>query len=144
MKARKVLLAIAVVAVGLVSSALVARAQCAGRCNEQCDKARESCKKAADLQRGVVKGQCKLDEKGTRQGCAVGFAGTMMTCFPLCSGTPDRERCEADARATLEACRKTAKDAREACEKAADPAHDTARHACDAARDACRAACPKS
>jgi len=144
MKARNVLLAIAVVAVGLFSSALVARAQCAGRCNEQCDKARESCKKAADLQRAVVKGRCKLDERSTRQGCDEAFAGTLMTCFPLCQGTPERKRCEADAHATLEACRKTAKDAREACEKAADPAHDTARHACDAARDACRAACPKS
>src|SRR5207247_4192815 len=112
-------------AAGPCISAVLPRAQCAGRCNEQWHKARESCKKAADLQRAVVKGRCKLDERSTRQGCDEAFAGTLMTCFPLCQGTPERKRCEAGAHATLEACRKTAKDAREACEKAADPAHDT-------------------
>jgi hypothetical protein len=144
MKPYKVMLAIAVFGTWWFASAHAARAECAARCSQQCDKARDACTRAGDLRRAVAKGRCMLDERSARQGCIETFAGALMPCFSLCEGTPERERCEADAHAALDACRKTAKDAREACEKGADPDHDAARHACDAARDACKAGCPKS
>src|SRR5947208_16827291 len=105
MKARNVLLAIAVVAVGLFSSALVARAQCAGRCNEQCDKARERCKKAAELPRAAAMGRCNLAKRSTRHGSAEALSGTLMTFSPSRQGTPERKRCDCDAQATREAFR---------------------------------------